>query len=188
MRSWIVAVCLAVAVVLPVQVRSQTTDPDPTPPVETTAPMTVERLGALVHAIDADAVTVEERMWRFTVAELPVTVIADPVNDRMRVIVPIADADKLGREILIRMMQANFDTALDARYSVARGVLWSAFIHPLGDLSDDAFLSGVGQTVNLARTFGTTFFSGGLTFGGGDSRGLLERQLIEELLKKKQEI
>ncbi len=31
-------------------------------------------------------------------------------------------------------MQANFDTALDARYAIAKGALWSTFIHPLSDL------------------------------------------------------
>ena len=152
------------------------------------ATMTIDRLNQLIDAVDDDAQRLGAEAWRFTVAELPVTVVADSEHGRMRIIVPIVEADKLGREILIRMMQANFDTALDARYSIARGILWSAFIHPLGTLTDDDFLSGVGQTVNLARTFGTTFFSGALSYGGGDSQGLLERQLIEELLKKKQDI
>ena len=52
----------------------------------------------------------------------------------------------------------------------------------------DEFLSGIGQAVNLARTFGTTFFSGALTFGGGDSRGIIQRELIDKLIKKGQEI
>lgn len=169
--------------ILPGQTLAQSAEPP-----ATQEQMTIERLGKLIAAVDKDVEVLSDEAWRFTVAELPVTVIADATHDRMRVIVPIAEADKMGREILIRVMQANFDTALDARYSIARGVLWSAFIHPLGTLTDDDFLSGIGQTVNLARTFGTTFFSGALTFGGGDSRGLLERQLIEELLKKKQDI
>lgn len=150
--------------------------------------MTLERLGELIAAVDKEFEQPSDTVWRFKVTEFTVTVITDPVNDRMRIVVPIAEEEKLNREILVRMMQANFDSALDARYSIARGILWSAFIHPLGSLTDDEFLSGVGQTVNLVRTFGTTFFSGGLTFGGGDSQGLLEQQLIEELLKKKQEI
>ena len=188
MRLKMFAGMLLFAFLLPLPVSSQTQESNPAGPADAGPGMTLERLGALVEAIDGEAEAVDGRMWRFTVADLPVTVIADPVHDRMRVVVPIAEAEKLGKEILLRMMQANFDTALDARYSIARGVLWSAYIHPLAGLSDEAFLSGVGQTVNLARTFGTTFFSGGLTFGGGDSQGLLERQLIEELLKKKQDI
>ena len=106
----------------------------------------------------------------------------------MRVVVGIAPADELEPDLLFRLMQANFDTALDARYAIAQDVLWATFIHPLSPLTNEQFLSGIGQTVNLARTFGSTFSSGALSFGGGDSRDLLERQLIEELLKKGRDI
>ena len=85
----------------------------------------------------------------------------------------------LDSELLFRLLQANFDTALDARYSIARGVLWSLYLHPLGSLSDEQFLAAIGQVVNLASTFGTTYSSGALTFGGGDSN-----RLIEELLEQ----
>jgi len=39
-------------------------------------------------------------------------------------------------------MQANFDSALDARYAIAKGKLWSAFIHPLSELNEEQFFSG----------------------------------------------
>jgi hypothetical protein len=81
-------------------------------------------------------------------------------------------------------MQANFDSALDARYAIAKETLWSAYIHPLSTLSDEDFLSGLGQTVNLVDTFGSSFSSGSSTFIGGDSSGLKEKELIKELLKK----
>ena len=42
--------------------------------------------------------------------------------------------------------------------------------------------------MNLAVNFGTTYSSGGLAFGGGDSEGILERELIEELLKRGEEV
>jgi hypothetical protein len=81
-----------------------------------------------------------------------------------------ADGSGLGSEaILRRCLQANFATALDARYGIAQGVLWSTFLHPLGSLDERLFLSGLGQTVTLARTYGTTFQSGELAFGGGDA-------------------
>ena len=59
-----------------------------------------------------------------------VLVITDERADRMRIITEVAQADKLSQKMLFRMMQANFDAALDARYAVAHGRLWSAFIHP----------------------------------------------------------
>ena len=89
------------------------------------------------------------------------------------------EADTLGESLMKRLLQSNFDTALDARYAIAKGMLWSAFVHPLPQLTPDQFASGLGQVVNLAMTFGSTFTSGGLTFGGGDSGAL-----IEELRKR----
>ena len=80
---------------------------------------------------------------------------------------------------MFRLLQANFDTALDARYSIAKNIVWSLYLHPLGSLDDAQFLAAIGQVVNLATSFGTTYSSGALTFGGGDSN-----DLIKELLEK----
>lgn len=65
---------------------------------------------------------------------------------------------------------ANFDRALDARYCVYKGALWAAFIHPLAELSEAYFESGVEQVVTLAETFGTTYNSGAFIFGGGEEQ------------------
>ena len=117
----------------------------------------------------ADELKGQPGFWYLEFKGLPVYVITDERADRMRIIVQIAPADELDRDALHRMMQANFDSALDARYSIAREVLWSAFIHPLSPLSDDRFRGGFDQAVTLAQTYGTTYSSGGLIFGGGDS-------------------
>lgn len=146
--------------------------------------MTLERLNELIMAVDEKAVRQNDTMWQLEVEDVPVIVVTDPSHDRMRIIVGIAAAANLDQAMLLRLLQANFDTALDARYAVARDTLWGTFIHPLGPLTDEQFLSGLGQTVNLARTFGSTFSSGALSFGGGDSRGLMERELIDRLLDK----
>ena len=149
------------------------------------APMTTSRIDELIKRVDEKAVR-QDQLWQLTVAGIGVTVITDEHADRMRIMVPITEASNLDQQILYRLLQANFDSALDARYSIARGVLWSAFIHPLTSLSNPEFLSGLGQTVNLVTTFGTSFSSGALLFRGGDSENLHEKQLIEELLKKGQ--
>jgi hypothetical protein len=151
--------------------------------------MTLDRLDLLILAVDGDAErSADGGVWQFSIVDIPVSVVTDESNDRMRILVPINYVEGTDPELLMRMMQANFDTALDARYAIAQGILWSTFIHPLSPLTDDQFLSGAGQAVNLAATFGTTYSSGGLTFGGGDSEGILERELIEELLKRGEEI
>ncbi len=159
-----------------------------THPAEAQEPMTLERLNALILAVDEDVERPQENLWAFHVSEVPVTVIADPRADRMRIMVAIAGSETLEPAQLLRLMQANFDSALDARYAVARGVVWGAYIHPLSPLGDEEFLSGLGQTVNLATSYGTSYSSGLFNFGGGDSNELERRRLIEELLKKGEKV
>ncbi|WP_264212401.1 hypothetical protein [Leisingera thetidis] len=149
-------------------------------------PMTYERLGRILFALDENAQPVG-RGFQLSVSGVPVLVVTDPAADRMRAMVPLRPAEALTAEDLMRMMQANFDSALDARYAVARGQLWAVFIHPLSQLQKDQLISGLGQTVNIARTYGTLYTGGALQFGGGDSPGI-QRQLIEELLEKGEEI
>jgi len=145
--------------------------------------MSNQRLGKLIQRID-DSAQGQPGFWRFIVEGREVSVITDEKADRMRIIVPIAPAEKISNERLVRMMQANFDSALDSRYSIAKGIVWAAFIHPLRTLDDEEFLSGLGQSVNLALTYGQSYSSGAITFGGGDSQALRRRELIDELLRK----
>lgn len=101
--------------------------------------------------------------------------------------VPIASAEGLTEADLMRMMQANFDTALDARYAVANDRLWSVYIHPLRELETEQLISGLAQTVVLALTYGTFYASGSMSFGAGDSAEL-HRELLEELLERGEEL
>ncbi|MBL1293864.1 MAG: hypothetical protein COB61_008330 [Thiotrichales bacterium] len=130
--------------------------------------MTNERIAALIDKLDEDA---EGRpgFWRFQLDEYEVYVITDERAGRMRAMVPILPSAEVELETFERLMQANFDSALDARYSIANDTLWATFIHPLTSLSDELLISGIAQSVNLAATYGTTFNSGALVFNGGDS-------------------
>lgn len=155
-----------------------------TPPLE--PPMTLGRMAEIIFALDEDALNQGTR-FRMSVSDIPVLIITDPVADRMRAMVPIRQASDMSREELERVMQANFDTALDARYAIANGQLWATYIHPLSPLEKNQLISAIGQAVNLARTYGTLYSGGAMTFGGGDSNEL-HRQLIDKLLEKGQEI
>ena len=149
-------------------------------------PMTPERLGEIVLALDPEA-TAGGPGWQLRVAGATILLVMDPSSDRMRAMVPIRGADDLPPEDLERMMQANFDTALDGRYAIANGIVWAAFIHPLESLEKNQLISGIGQIVNLASSYGTLYSGGALQFGAGDS-GALQRDLIRDLLKKGEEI
>lgn len=159
------------------------------PPAETPGDAAVAaaaRLREAVKRIDPAAAFTDNGA-DFTVAGVEVLLVYDTSADRMRLIAPVADAGALKSEELMRLMQANFDSALDARYAIAKGVLWSTFLHPLTSLGGEEFGSGLGQTVNLVETYGTTYNSGLFVFGGGDSEEE-QRKLIEELEKKGSEI
>ena len=153
-------------------------------PTKPEGSMTLARMETIIRRLDEKAKNPRPGSWQFTISERPVIIVTDERNNRMRIISPVSKAEGMPPELLQRLMQANFDTALDARYAIARGVIWATFIHPLRALHDRQFISAIGQTVNLALTFGTTFSSGEMSFGGGDSRDIIRKQLIEKLLKK----
>ncbi|MES0864014.1 hypothetical protein ABLN87_16815 [Ruegeria sp. SCPT10] len=148
--------------------------------------MTYERLGKILFALDPEAQPFGSG-FQLTISEQTVLVVTDTTLDRMRALVAIGSAEDLSPADLQRMMQANFDSTLDARYAIANGTLWAAFIHPLSRLDKDQLISGLAQTVNIAITYGTLYTGGAAEFGGGDSHDL-QRELLEELLKKGEEI
>lgn len=148
--------------------------------------MTLGRMAEIVQALDENA-RVNPNGMEFTIDDVPVLIVADARANRMRAMVPIASASSMTPEELMRVMQANFDSALDARYAVARGRLWGVFIHPLKELERDQLISGIAQTVNVAQTYGGLYTSGAAQFGAGDSSGL-QAQLLQRLLKQGEDI
>ena len=148
--------------------------------------MTIPRMAEIVRALDPEA-RVAGPGFEFVNDDIPVLIVTDVRANRMRAMVPIRSAAGMTDEEMMRVMQANFDSALDARYAIANGRLWGVFIHPFAELEKDQLISGLAQTVNVAKTYGTLYSSGGVQFGSGDS-GDLQRQLIEELLERGQDI
>jgi hypothetical protein len=163
-------------------------DQEPSAPPETTAEITpeiiavLEQMDAVIKALDSKA-TRTGNSWQFTLEERVMLVVTDVNAARMRIITPIALIAELPEDAMARLMQANFDTALDARYAVAQDLIWGAFLHPLDTLTQRDFASGILQTHSIGETFGTTFSSGAISYGGGDSGAIFEEQL-KELLEK----
>jgi len=143
--------------------------------------MTASNLKTLIEKFDEKAIATGNSVT-FSLNERELLMVYDEKADRMRIITPVAPSGIASEEVLIRMMQANYDAVLDVRYAMANDIIWTVFIHPLSSLTQDDFLSGIAQTVTAAQTFGTSFTSGAMVFGGGDSNSIHE-DLLKELEK-----
>ena len=106
-------------------------------------------------------------VWSFEYLETPVLIITDSKANRMRVMSPVIRAEEVTADQWAAILVANFHTALDARYAVSSGTVYSLFLHPLGSLTDAELRSAIGQVVVLSTTFGSTYTSSGIAFGGG---------------------
>lgn len=146
--------------------------------------MTDAHLDEVLRRLDPN-VEIQKNVRRLVVESVPLVVVTDAAADRMRIMSPVGPTADLKAEDYARLLQANFDAVLDARYAIAQGLVWSAFIHPLSPLTNEQLASAVAQVVVAAATYGTTFTSGALIFGGGDTQRL-HRELFERIRKKGQ--
>lgn len=143
--------------------------------------MTATRMAELLRIIDPDAQR-DGNTVRFVIGERAHILIFDEDADRMRLMTPIAPVDVLSQGLMYRMLQANYDSALDVRYATAQRMIWSVFVHPLSSLAEEFLVSAIRQVHIAAETFGTTFSSGEMIYGGGDSQEQLEE--LEEALDR----
>ena len=104
--------------------------------------------------------------WKFMYRERPVMIITDPGANRMRIMSPVIEEIQIKDEQYKLMLEANFDRALDAKYSIYNNVVWSVFTHPLEELSTEQFKDAIDQVVRLSETFGGSYTSTDFVFGG----------------------
>jgi len=133
---------------------------------ETRNLMTNSRLGVLIHEL-SDKVEGQLGYWQFTIQGRDLLVVTDERHNRMRIMTPVTAQDQLDKDELVRLLSANYDRALDAKYALSQETLWSVFTHPLAELTDEQFIGCVGQVATLADNFGSSYASSGLFFGGG---------------------
>ena len=96
--------------------------------------MTNARLGELISEL-SDDVQGQLGYWQFNVQNRDVLVITDEHHNRMRIMTPITAEAGLDADELSRLLSANFDRALDAKYAISNETLWSVFTHPLAELT-----------------------------------------------------
>lgn len=122
-----------------------------------------EKLQSIFYTI-SDQIEGFEGNWTFVIDSTVFVCITDQKHNRMRIVAPIIQTTELSNEQMKKCMEANFHTALDIRYAITDGLVWSAFIHPLRELSKDQVISAVSQVYSGVKTFGKEYSSGLLEF------------------------
>ncbi|MEM9850227.1 MAG: type III secretion system chaperone [Bacteroidota bacterium] len=141
--------------------------------------MTNKKMEKILEA-EAEAMEGKQGLWTVTYGEIPLLIITDERANRMRIFTFVTDEKSIEGKHVKKMLQANFHSALDAKYAMQDGYVVSIFTHPLKELSEDQFIDAMKQVVTLAYTFGTTYTSTEWVFGGG-----MEEE-TKELPKKKE--
>jgi len=118
-----------------------------------------------------DDVEGDDGQWVLVFDDVEMTLISDEITNRVRVITPIVEAEGLEPQELRVLLEANFDRALDAKYAIWRDIVWGVYLHPLQELSRDQLISALRQVATLRHTYGTTYSSMGLQFGGEEEFG-----------------
>ena len=125
--------------------------------------MTNSDLEKIIYVV-ADSLRGDTGNWQFMIKDRILVCVTDENNNRMRIMSPIIEQKKLAYADMLKLMEANFHTALDVKYAVSNDLLWSVFIHPLKELSKDEVLSAINQVYSAALTYGTTYNSTSLSF------------------------
>lgn len=139
--------------------------------------MSSSDLEKIIYVV-SDSIRGDNGNWQFMLKGRILVCITDEKNNRMRIMSPIVEQKTLDYSDMLKLMEANFHTALDVRYAISDDILWSIFIHPLKELHKDEVLSAIHQVYAAAVTYGTTYNSTGLEFPDKN----------EELKEKKKKI
>jgi len=143
--------------------------------------MTPEKLLDIIK-MQSDTVAIEGNTARFLYNQSMLICIYDENANRMRIISPIVEREKLGEEELLNALVANFHTALDVKYALSDEVVWSVFAHPLKELSKAQVIDAIQQVYAAALTFGGSYTSTNLSFPGNTKKK--EKPKLPKVLKK----
>lgn len=132
--------------------------------------MTNERLEEILRR-EASNIEGEGGSWILFYEGRLLMVLTDGANNRLRAFTPITDERQLLPSDLQKMLAANFQSALDAKYALYDGFVVSVFTHPFAELTEGQLLDALRQIVRLADTFGSSFSSTDLPSGQPAAEG-----------------
>ena len=138
----------------------------------------------LINVIDqeADTLLIEGNSVRFLVNDAMLVCIYDENANRMRIISPIVEREKLGEEELLNALVANFHSVLDVKYALSDEIIWSVYAHPLKELNEAQVVDAIQQVYAAALTFGGSYSSTDLVFPGNTKKK--EKPKDSKILKK----
>ena len=143
--------------------------------------MNAEKLEELITQV-ADTVQRQGNALQFFYKERVLICIYDTNANRMRIISPIVERDKVEEKELLNALVANYHSALDVKYALSDEIIWSVFAHPLEELYEHQLLDAINQVYLAAATFGSTYSSTNLVFPGNTQRK--EEEAPKKILKK----
>lgn len=147
--------------------------------------MNNEKLREIYTSV-SDSIQGELGGWQFQIQDVTMVSLTDTNHNRMRIISPIADVISVEDDLLKAALVANFHTALDVKYAITDGILWSVFTHPLKELSEDQVRDALSQVYYANVNFGTTYASTSLVFPGSENKETKKKK--EEPVFKKRKI
>ena len=107
-------------------------------------------------------------VWLFMAGDVQVMIQTQESANRIRIVAFIGEAGDLDSDDLRELLEANYHSALDARYAIAEGHLVAAFLHPFEELCSEQFVLGLYQVISCAETYGGANSGGTLFFGASD--------------------
>jgi len=148
------------------------------------AQMNNETMGKI---ITKEAPKVDGRLgnWQVLYGERIIYIVTDEKANRMRIFTPVIEEENLEEGQLKKMLEANFHSALDAKYSLYEGLVITVYTHPLKELQTDQFVDAMQQVVNLANTFGGSYSSTSVIFNPGGTEEDEQKDPKEDRTNKK---
>jgi hypothetical protein len=123
----------------------------------------MQKMDEIFHSV-SDSVIHVEGQWQLKYKDRFFFVFTDEGYNRMRIITPVTDVELLDKNLMRKSLEANFHSALDVKYAISDDVLWSIFVHPMRELTDNQLINALGQVYQAAETYGASFSSTGLFF------------------------
>lgn len=117
-----------------------------------------------------DSVEGKSGYWQIKYFDRYLLIVTDENHNRMRIISPIAEVKDLNNEMIMKSLEANFHSVLDAKYAISDNIMWAAYLHPLKELSEEQVKSAIKEVYSAAATFGYSYTGSDLVFPGSKQK------------------